>query len=298
MVGENICTPMPNETFISYSRRDAAFIERLFQALKDNGIDAWLDKEDIPKASQWKQEILVGIQFCQNFIYAISPDTVMSDYCDMELDHALALNKRIIPIVVREPVVGVRLAVAELNYIFFDDFDQGLSNLLELLDSPLGTTYGDRLDSQIRVVDRLGCRTFPLYRNQYYVGRNPRGPFSTAGLFYIGDESVSRHHATLLRKDGRWCVVDGQVEFNIRGKPTEYKPSANGVYVERMSGGKLMSKHKLRPLQFRPLIHDDIVRLSPETSFIYEEISPDHEYRRIEADDNPTFTGESESVLP
>lgn len=283
---------MPNETFISYSRRDAAFIEKLFNALKVNGIDSWLDKEDIPKASQWRQEILVGIQFCQNFVYAISPDSIMSDYCDMELDHALALNKRIIPIVVREPIVGVRIAIAELNYIFFDDFDQGLASLLELLDSPLGATFGDRLDSQIRVVDRLGERTFPLYRNQYYVGRNPKGEFSSAGLFYIGDDSVSRHHATLIRKDGRWCAVDGQVEFSPKGNVVAYKPSTNGVYVERMAGGKLLSKQKLRPLQLRPLIHDDIVRLSPETSFFYEEISPDHEYRRIEADDRETYTGD------
>ncbi|HEY9598307.1 MAG TPA: TIR domain-containing protein [Cyanophyceae cyanobacterium] len=282
---------MANETFISYSRRDSAFIERLFQALKENGIDTWLDKEDIPKASHWKQEILVGIQFCQNFVYCISPDAIASEYCDMELDHALALNKRIIPIVAREPVTGVRLAVTELNYIFFNDFEQGLNNLLELLDSPLGTTFGDRLDSQIRVVDRLGCRTFPLYRNQYYIGRNPKGSFSAAGLFYIGDESVSRHHATLLRKDGRWCVIDGQITFNAQGKPAEYRKSANGVFIERMSGGRLASKDKLRPLQFRPLIHEDIVRLSPETSFIYEEIFPDHEYRRIEADDRETFTG-------
>jgi TIR domain-containing protein/FHA domain-containing protein len=290
---------MGNETFISYSRRDAEFIGKLFLALKEHGIDAWLDKEDIPKASHWKQEILVGIQFCQNFVYAISPDSIMSDYCDMELDHALALNKRIIPIVVREPVVGVRLSIAELNYIFFNDFDQGVAALLEVLDSPLGTTFGDRLDSQIRVVDRLGCRTFPLYRNQYYVGRNPRGEFSAAGLLYVGDDSVSRHHATLIRKDGRWCVMDGQVEFNLNGKPKTYKPSTNGVFIERMAGGKLLSNYKLRPMQLRPLINDDIVRLSPETSFIYEEISPDHEYRRIEADDRPTFTGETDSsVLP
>lgn len=284
---------MPNETFISYSRRDAVFIEKLFNAFKQNGIDCWLDKEDIPKASQWKQEILVGIQFCQNFIYAISPDSIISDYCNLELDHALALNKRIIPIVAREPIMGVRLAVAELNYIFFNDFDQGLASLLELLDSPLGTTFGDRLDSQIRVIDRLGERTFPLYRNQYYMGRNPKGEFSSAGLFYIGDDSVSRHHATLVRRDGRWCVLDGQVDFNYRGKPTDYKRSTNGVLIERMGGGKLISKHKVRPLQFYPLAHGDIVRLSPETSFIYEEISPDHEYRRIEADDRETFTGES-----
>lgn len=287
---------MPNETFISYSRKDIEFVTQLFKRLKNAGIDPWLDKDDIPSAAFWEQEILVGIQFCHNFVYVISPDSVRSQYCDMELNHALALNKRIIPIVARAvSPETLRPSIGELNWIFFDDdFEQGLTHLLELLDSPLGTTFGDRLDSQISIVDKLGCRTFPLYRNQYRVGRKPEAEFAQAGLFFLGDERVSRHHCTLYRKDGRWCVVDGLVELNERGKPVQYKPSSNGVTVERVDKrGRVISREKLRPLQFRPLIHGDIVRLSLETVFSYEEISPDHEYRRIEADNRETFTGES-----
>lgn len=286
---------MSNETFISYSRKDIEFVDKLFARLKEAGIDPWMDKEDIPASSFWRQEILVGIQFCHNFVYVISPNSVMSQYCDMEVDHALALNKRIIPIVVQDCQYGdLRACIQELNWIFFtSDFEQGLSQLLELLDSPLGSTFGDRLDSQIRIVDKLGCRTFPLYRNQYRIGRKPEATFAQAGLLFMGDDRVSRHHCTLLRKDGRWCVIDGFVEFNQRGKPAEYKASANGVSIERVSEkGRVVSREKLRPLQFRPLIHGDIVRLSPDTSFIYEEISPEHEYRRMEADNRDTYTGQ------
>jgi pSer/pThr/pTyr-binding forkhead associated (FHA) protein len=107
----------------------------------------------------------------------------------------------------------------------------------------------------------------------------------------MGDEKVSKRHATLIRRDGRWCVLDGFVEFNSRGKPSEYKASANGVIIERVNDrGKIISRERLRSLQFRPLIHGDIIRLSPQTSFIYEEISPSLDEPR--GDDRDTFTGQ------
>ena len=277
-----------NETFISYSRKDLAFAQRLFQALKAVGIDPWLDQEDIPAAAKWRQEILVGIQFCHNFIYIISPTSVVSEHCDAELDYALALNKRIIPIVFRLAEY-IRSSLGELNWIFFEDFNEGFAKLLDLLDSPLGFTFGDRLDSQITIGDKLGNRTFPLYRNQYRIGRNPSAKFGEAGLIFLGDEYVSRTHATLKRGDGRWLLIDGYLEFNERGRPANYKPSNNGIYVERINArNKVIASEKLRRLQLRPLVHGEIVKLSPATSFLYEEISPEHQYRKIEADEKDT----------
>jgi hypothetical protein len=278
-----------NETFISYSRKDKEFVGTVVQSLQKTGIDLWIDEADIPAASIWKQEILVGIQFAHNFIYVISPDSIESEYCNLELDYALSLNKRIIPIVARL-CSDIRPAISELNWIFFDDFKEGIESLLELLDSPLGTTLGNRIDSQIRITDKLGQRTFPLYRNQYRIGRNPSAEFSEAGLFRLGDESVSRCHATLLRREGRWVIVDGLIKFNERGKPTSYNKSRNGVIVKRLSEkGKLLSSDPLRPMQLRPLSQGDVIVLTPDTSFIYEEISPDNQFRLIEGDDRDTL---------
>lgn len=277
-----------NQTFISYSRRDSEFAQKLFKALKEVGVDCWLDQEDIPPAAKWRQEILVGIQFAHNFIYIISPESVASEICDIELDYALALNKRIIPVVF-QLAKYIRPSLGELNWIFFENFDEGLAKLLDLLDSPLGFSFGDRLDCQITIGDKLGNRVFPLYRNQYRIGRNPSAPFGEAGLIFLGDEYVSRTHATLKRGDGRWLIIDGHLEFNERGRPSNYKPSNNGVYIERINArNKVISSEKLRRLQLRPLVHGEIVKLSPQTSFLYEEISPEHQYRKIEADERDT----------
>jgi TIR domain len=45
------------DVFISYSRKDKAFVQQLFQALRDNKRDVWVDWEDIPLASEWLTEI-------------------------------------------------------------------------------------------------------------------------------------------------------------------------------------------------------------------------------------------------
>ena len=286
-----------NETFISYSRKDTEFVSELTTHLKRVGIDAWYDREDIPSASLWRQEILVGIQFCHNFIYVISPDSVQSEYCDIELNHALALNKRIIPLVARNCKLSeVRPAVKELNFIYFEDFTDGLFKLLSVLDSPLGFTFGDRLDAQIRIFDKSGGRTFPLYRNQYRLGRNPQGVFSLCGLFTLGlgDEKVSRQHCTLLRRNNRWCVIDGSVVLNALGNPTEYVTSSNGVRIERLgSKGEVISREKLKGYTCRILIHDDVVRLTEDTLFIYEEMVPSSNNELVN-DDRETYTGSSE----
>lgn len=283
-----------NQTFISYSRKDSEFVAILTSHLKRMGIDPWVDKEDIPSASLWRQEILVGIQFCHNFIYVISPDSVHSEYCDIELNHALALNKRIIPVVARNcKTADIRPAVRELNYIFFEDFNEGLFNLLKVLDAPLGFTFGDRLDAQIRIFDKSGERTFPLYRNQYRIGRNPQGKFSLCGLFTLGlgDEKVSRQHCTLLRRNNRWCAVDGVVVLSEHGNPVSYVTSSNGVRIERLgTKGEVTSRERLKHYTCRILIHADLVRLSEDTFFIYEEMTPGSTPDLV-VDDRETYTG-------
>ena len=51
---------MPN-MFISYSRKDKEFAEKLVKALEAEGRDIWIDYEDIPFASEWWDEICSGI---------------------------------------------------------------------------------------------------------------------------------------------------------------------------------------------------------------------------------------------
>ena len=128
------------DVFISYSRKDGEFVRRLYDALRAHDRSAWVDWEGIPPSAKWMEELRGAIGAAQAFVFVISPDAVASDVCREELDYAASLNKRIIPIVVREPgsADGVPEPATVRNWIFFretDDFDGSLAALEETLDT-------------------------------------------------------------------------------------------------------------------------------------------------------------------
>ena len=49
------------DVFISYSRKDKTFVEKLVTALEAKKRDVWVDFEDIPFAADWWEEIQKGI---------------------------------------------------------------------------------------------------------------------------------------------------------------------------------------------------------------------------------------------
>jgi hypothetical protein len=129
------------DVFISYSRQDRAFAQRLHQAMEAQGRDAYVDIEDIPAASRWRQEIAEAIEGADALVFVVSPDSAASEGCREELAHAAALHKRIIPLVCRETEPqAVPEALRELNWISCreqDDFEAAIATLIETLDTDL-----------------------------------------------------------------------------------------------------------------------------------------------------------------
>ena len=91
------------DVFISYSRRDEEFVERLRETLADNGKDVWVDREDIGPAVEWRREIELGIEGADIFTFVITPDALRSEPCRRELEHAVSTQKRIVPLLRHEP---------------------------------------------------------------------------------------------------------------------------------------------------------------------------------------------------
>jgi len=85
--------------FISYSRKDRIFTRRLFERLEAQGRAAWVDWESIPYSVDWWREIQDGIESADNVVCIVSPGWLTSEMCNKELAHAMACNKRIIPII-------------------------------------------------------------------------------------------------------------------------------------------------------------------------------------------------------
>ncbi|MBF2025426.1 MAG: TIR domain-containing protein [Oscillatoriales cyanobacterium C42_A2020_001] len=87
------------DVFISYGRADSKFFaKKLNDRLIAQGLEVWFDFEDIPLGVDYQKQIDDGIEKADNFLFIISPHSVNSPYCALEVERALKRNKRIIPV--------------------------------------------------------------------------------------------------------------------------------------------------------------------------------------------------------
>jgi len=132
------------DVFVSYSRRDAGFVRRLAQALTERGKEAWVDVDGIRDAEVFPAALRRAIEQSDGFVFIVSPESVSSTYCEQEVEHALELNKRIVPLLLRpvadeEVPEGVRVR----NWIPFSEageFELGVARVVEALDTDLDWT--------------------------------------------------------------------------------------------------------------------------------------------------------------
>ena len=91
-----------SDVFISYSRKDGDFAKKLTSTLAETGRDIWIDWEDIARGSDWLHEIFAGIEAADTFVFIISQNSLTSEICNIEVQHARQHNKRIIPLILQE----------------------------------------------------------------------------------------------------------------------------------------------------------------------------------------------------
>lgn len=138
--------------FISYSRKDMAFADRLEVALKGRGFEPLIDRTDIYAFEDWWKRIEALIGRADTVVFVLSPDAVKSDVALKEVAYAASLNKRFAPIVCsRVDDNAVPEPLRRLNFIFFDDrerFNDAINRLAEALHTDIGwirqhTEYGE-----------------------------------------------------------------------------------------------------------------------------------------------------------
>lgn len=136
------------DLFISYSRRDTEFVRKLATELQNKGREIWVDWEDIPLTADWWKEIQDGIDASDAFVFIISPDSVQSEVCRQELEHAINTNKRFVPVLYREIETkedreAMHPAISSHNWLFFretDDFNKSFKSLNDVVDLDLEHT--------------------------------------------------------------------------------------------------------------------------------------------------------------
>jgi len=142
------------DVFISYSRPDGEFAHRLHDALEGAGKDVWVDFEDIAPASPWARVVTEAIGECDAFVFVISPDSVGSAQCQVELERAVSLRKRIVPLHLRDTEVkSMPEPLSAHNWVpqiglFDDDFASAFQTLIRAIDTDLEWVRGHTLWGQ------------------------------------------------------------------------------------------------------------------------------------------------------
>jgi len=87
--------------FVSYARVDKPFCVQIVDTLDVH--ETWYDQR-LYAGQNWWKEILRRLDWCESFIYLLSPDSLVSEYCRKEFELAQSLGKHIVPVVIREEV--------------------------------------------------------------------------------------------------------------------------------------------------------------------------------------------------
>ena len=137
------------DVFISYSRRDKAFVRALCDALQTQNHQICIDWDGIRSSQSWKEEIAAGIRAAARFVYILSPDSLASKYWNWEVEHAITLKKLISVLCQEVDLNRVHSEIIRLQLISFCGEDDS-STALEKLISVIGTDIEyDRLYAKL-----------------------------------------------------------------------------------------------------------------------------------------------------
>lgn len=121
------------QIFISYSRKDTAFVRKLAGDLEKAGYDVWWDVSDLRGGDDWPRVIPAAIEASQYFMIMLSPNSAASDWVEKEYTHALSLRRKIIPVMLQQS--SIPFALNTINYVDFtsDDYVASFNRLLTAL---------------------------------------------------------------------------------------------------------------------------------------------------------------------
>lgn len=96
-IPENVDT-MDHDIFISYSRKDAAFADKICKLLEENNLRYWIDRNGYYSGTDYKEIIVAAIKKSKLFIFISSENSNNSQNVYNEIQQAINKNITILPI--------------------------------------------------------------------------------------------------------------------------------------------------------------------------------------------------------
>lgn len=119
--------------FVSYSRDDKHWTYEFAKALREDlNYSVFVDYRDIHIGTDWWRTICENIEACDCAIYVMTPKSIESLYCRAEIDYLLALNKPILPIMLKTGTFPSELGAKRVQYLTISDTMQIDRVLIEI----------------------------------------------------------------------------------------------------------------------------------------------------------------------
>jgi pSer/pThr/pTyr-binding forkhead associated (FHA) protein len=129
---EEATIPDYTHVFISYSRKDAEVMERIYNTLQEARLRVWVDKKLEPGVPSWRRAIEKAIDTAGCIVLILSPDAKASKWVEAELDYAETQGKKIFCVLAR----GDKGSSALLGYTLSQwvnlqkDYDAAMQELI------------------------------------------------------------------------------------------------------------------------------------------------------------------------
>jgi TIR domain-containing protein/WD40 domain-containing protein len=122
-------------TFISYSRKDKEFALKFARELKSAGYLVWLDQLDIPTGARWDDAVEMALRECEIFLIILTTASISSENVKDEIGYAIDHGKRIVPVLLEECEIPLRLR--RFQYVDFSEMKlgEGLKRVEQLLEN-------------------------------------------------------------------------------------------------------------------------------------------------------------------
>lgn len=228
----DIAPKIAAKVFVSYARQDCSTLaEELVTALELLQFDGYLDRSDIAAGEDWEHRLDALIRQADTVVFVLSPRSVQSERCAWEVQRALALSKRIIP-VVGMPVddASVPAPLQRLNYIHFTaghSFARALGQLADALRLDIGW---------IREHTRLGELALRWHDRQQPEALLLRGDELSAGQAWMANWAPEFPPVTELQRSFIAASADAQTRReSLERQQNEAIAKANAERAEALT---------------------------------------------------------------
>lgn len=110
--------------FISYAHVDEYRVRELVEILRASGHDPWFD-QGLTVGRAWEAQLLEQIRTSDRFLYALTPESVKSPWCQWEFAQAVHAGKPVLPVMIQARTSLDDIFGGVLGRMQYADFSQG-----------------------------------------------------------------------------------------------------------------------------------------------------------------------------